>query len=189
MILRESEFSFLYFLFICAWLLEAKGWSGVLHSSKWQGCSFSRDQAKQDWKQVAGNWLMTAPFLYMWCFHVTLSRLCSFSNHLNYKINVESMGFGLYCESIFINNWETLMFRSPKAFLFGPSMGVCPTVCFKENCSDEKGGSGEDLIPWSLGLLTLSSDWSFLPEKSWNEKSSESLYSVRIGWFSSPCTS
>lgn len=39
------------------------------------------------------------------------------------------------------------MFRSPKAFLFGPSMGVCPTVCFKENCSDEKGGSGEDLIP------------------------------------------
>lgn len=80
-------------------------------------------------------------------FPCYLIMLVFFFAYLNYKIYVESMGFGLYCESIFINNWETLVFRSPRAFFIGPSMGVCPSVWLKVNSSDEKGGSGEDLIP------------------------------------------
>lgn len=118
---------------------------------------------------------MAAAFLHMWYFPVTLSCLCSFSAHLHYTIYVESLGSGLYCESIFINNGETLKFRSPRAFFIEPSMGVCPTAWLKENCSDEKGGSGEGLIPLSLGPLMVSSDSSFFClEKSWNEKPSGS---------------
>lgn len=187
MILKESKFSFLFFLFTCAWLLPKGGLvPAILLSDK---AIHKQGPGSAGLKEVTWKQLMVTPFLYVLCFRVSLSWLCSFSTYLNYNLFLcGKHGIWIsFHESIFMNNWETLVFRNHKVPpLLHPVLGSVPQHGLRSRAVvgwrflSLLWGASRGVVwgpsPWCHGVMSC--DWPFLPGRELERENFWGPYSV-----------